>query len=541
MLILLEGIAAAPDEPLASPFDERAPHPLAAHALTALQNTLRAEFIGDVRADILDLPAGGKMFGVLVVRDHGGQIGYLRAFSGMLGGRWLIPGFVPPLFDLATRERVEREGDARVRALSDKCEALANAEDRINARVALREFQERRARVMTTMRERHRARKDERHAQRAGSAVHDAALAKESSYDSGERARAEKTFNAEEALLRAVLARWDRKLRAGERLRRMVCAELMKELHGTYRVRNAQGETRPMRELFAPSEPASGAGDCAAPKLLAYAHAHNLQPLALAELYWGAPPATGGRLSGVVYPSCRAKCGPLLPFMMEGLAVAPSQAFTPSPSSEGLHIVFEDEWIVVIDKPSGLLSVPGRHAAHKDSVLSRLRARYPSASGPLLVHRLDLDTSGLLLAVKDADSHTVLQRQFARREVKKRYAAMVEGTVDKDSGSIDFPMRPDIDDRPRQILDREHGRSALTEWQVTARFADRTRMAFFPITGRSHQLRVHAAHPLGLGAPIIGDRLYGHRGARLLLHAEAISFAHPHTGAAVSFISPAPF
>jgi tRNA pseudouridine32 synthase/23S rRNA pseudouridine746 synthase len=227
--------------------------------------------------------------------------------------------------------------------------------------------------------------------------------------------------------------------------------------------------------------------------------------------------------------------------MLEGLAVASVRAFDPpAVRNAELRIVFEDDWLVVVDKPAGQLSVPGRSAI-KDSVLARLRARSPEAPELLLVHRLDMDTSGLLVAAKDLQTHKDLQRQFARREVHKRYAAWVAGGVDGAKGTIDLPMRADIGDRPRQIHDPLQGKSAVTDWVVEERMAERTRVALFPRTGRTHQLRVHAAHPLGLGSPIVGDRLYGHVGGRLMLHAEALEFRHPQTGQSIRFESPAPF
>ena len=227
--------------------------------------------------------------------------------------------------------------------------------------------------------------------------------------------------------------------------------------------------------------------------------------------------------------------------MLEGLSVTPPRSFSPPPPpSQPLSIVFEDAWLVVLDKPEGLLSVPGKDAS-VDSVLARLRARYPHATGPLLVHRLDLDTSGLLVAALDARTHAALQRQFLHREVHKRYVAWVEGPVPGERGTIDLPLRVDLNDRPRQIHDPVHGKPARTEWWVLERLGGRTRVAFSPLTGRTHQLRVHAANPLGLGAPIVGDRLYGHPDARLMLHAEALTFTHPQTGERVSFERPAPF
>jgi tRNA pseudouridine32 synthase/23S rRNA pseudouridine746 synthase len=318
----------------------------------------------------------------------------------------------------------------------------------------------------------------------------------------------------------------------------------MKQVHDAYRIVNARGERRDLRALFAPGEPPGGAGDCAAPKLLAHAYRLGLAPLALAELWWGAPPLTGGRRAGQFYPACRGKCGPLLPFMLDGLTHAPPPIFGADPiAAAEPRAVFEDAWLVVVDKPCGLLSVPGRTGLLTDSVLTRLRARYPDLPELSIIHRLDLDTSGLVIVAKRATAHAALQRAFAARQIDKRYAAWLDGELARDAGTVDLPLRVDLDDRPRQIVDPVHGKPALTEWRVVTREPGRTRVALIPRTGRTHQLRVHAAHPSGIGAPIAGDRLYGRAadGERLALHAEALAFTHPHTGARIELERPAPF
>ncbi|QSQ23489.1 RluA family pseudouridine synthase [Pyxidicoccus parkwayensis] len=530
-----------------SPFDEQGPQVLARRAAEQLQAELRAGHVAPgIPAALLDSREGGKMFGVLVVRAPDGRLGFLRAFSAMLAGRWDVPGFVPPLFEREARARLEPEGEALVKALHGRAEELRTAPELVELRVAREAQQARHAAERAAMRARHDERRKQRHARRAAlaeaerAALH--ALDQESRGDKAEVRRLDAAQEEERLALASKLKRLERRLGALERLRRIVSRAFMKRLHDTYVVPNARGEHRPLRALFTSGEPPSGAADCAAPKLLAHAYRLGLQPIALAEFWWGAPPPSGGRVSGAFYAACRDKCGPLLPFMLEGLSVAPPRAFAPpAPTSEGLSILFEDEWLVVVDKPHDLLSVPGREASLTDSVLTRLRARYPHATGPLLVHRLDLDTSGLLVAALDARTHATLQRQFLHREVHKRYVAWVQGLVKGERGTIDFPMRVDLDDRPRQIHDPVHGKRAVTEWQVLERRGERTRVAFFPHTGRTHQLRVHAAHPLGLGAPIVGDRLYGHPGERLFLHAEALTFLHPGTGERVSFELPAPF
>ncbi|RKH72122.1 RluA family pseudouridine synthase [Corallococcus interemptor] len=537
-----------------SPFDALGPHALARRAAEALQAELREGSIAPgLPSDVLQGPDGGKMFGVLVVRQPDGTFGVLRAFSAMLAGRWDVPGFVPPVFDREARARVEPVADATVKALLARAEAWSASDELRRLREDDDARQSREATEREAMRLRHDGRRRQRHERRAAimatqgltdaeraQALH--ALDQESRGDKAEKRRWDAAQEEARRILAPARAKAERRVRALDRLRRIVSRGFMKQFHDTYAITNARGETRPLRSLYGGAEPPSGAGDCAGAKLLAHAFAHGLHPVALAEFWWGTPPASGGRIQGAFYPACRDKCGPLLPFMLEGLTVSAPRVFVPPPApTPELSIVFEDAWLVVIDKPCGLLSVPGREAALLDSVLTRLRARYPQATGPLLAHRLDLDTSGLLVAALDSRTHASLQRQFLHRDVDKRYVALIDGPVQGDSGTITLPLRVDLDDRPRQIVDPVHGKPAVTGWEVLHRAAGHTRVAFHPRTGRTHQLRVHAAHPKGLGAPILGDPLYGHAGLRLHLHAETLSFVHPATGQRVSFTRAAPF
>lgn len=419
----------------------------------------------------LEAPGNGKMFGVLVVEDALGAIGYLRGFSGMLGGQWNVEGWVPPTFDAGARNAVWIDGEAEMRALAAERTRLASAQ---------------------------------------AQGIADAAL---TALDASRAARSR---------------------------------ELLPLIQASYVFTNALGEVRALRELFAPAEPPGGAGDCAAPKLLAAAYARGLRPLALAEVWWGSPPRSGDRRAGSFYPACHGKCGPILTHMLRGLPADAPPVFGVNtiPASEPA-VVYEDDQIVIVDKPSGLLSVPGRSGQLQDSVSMRLRSRYPDATGQLVVHRLDLDTSGLLLAAKDTATFSALQRLFSLREITKRYSAWLDGVVAGDEGVIDLPLRLDVDDRPRQIFDAVHGKPAVTTWQVLERARGRTKVALTPHTGRTHQLRVHASHPNGLDAPIIGDRLYGRdapeEGQRLLLHAEMLAFVHPATGEPIRIERAAPF
>jgi tRNA pseudouridine32 synthase/23S rRNA pseudouridine746 synthase len=335
-------------------------------------------------------------------------------------------------------------------------------------------------------------------------------------------------------------------LRALDEARTARSRTLMRQIQDSYHFSNARGEMRALRALFAPAEPPAGAGDCAAPKLLAHAYRLGLTPLALAELWWGAPAPTGDRRAGVFYAACRGKCLPILTHMLEGLPVDPPPLFGSAALDPAEpRVLYEDDQLMVVHKPSGLLTVPGRSASLQDCVVSRLRARYPEATGPLVVHRLDMDTSGLVLCAKDIGTASALNRLFSLRQIDKHYVASVDGVVTSDHGHIHLPLRVDIDDRPRNIHDPVLGKPAHTEWRVLARDGGRTRVQFMPHTGRSHQLRVHAAHPEGLNAPIVGDRLYGHTAPdddeRLLLHAERLAFLHPVSGAKVVVEHPAPF
>ena len=526
----------------ASPFDPAEPHPLARRAAEALIAELRGRSFGSVHAvDALDAPGGGKMFGVLVVAAPDGRLGYLRAFSGMLDGAWHVPGFAPPLFDATARDAFWPAGQAELAELALQLRALAASPEAAAARAHHAAVVARHAAELAALRARHRDRRVERHAARQ--ATHDAAvlhtLDQTSRGDAAERRRLLAAHAAELTAATERLAAVDRERLDLERRRAELSRALMIRLHDGYVVTSARGERRPLRDLFAPGEPPSGAGDCAGPKLVGHAYRLGLAPLALAELWWGAPPATGGRRAGQFYPSCRGKCGPLLPFMLDGLPLAAPPAFGAAPvAADEPRVVFEDRWLVVVDKPCGLLSVPGRDAGLHDSAITRLRASRPGAAA---AHRLDLDTSGLLVVAKDPATHAALQRAFARREVDKRYVAWLDGAVAGESGTIELPLRVDLDDRPRQIVDPVHGKPAITQWRVVERTGARTRVHLLPRTGRSHQLRVHAAHPLGLGAPIVGDRLYGRASARLALHAEALTFLHPHTGQRIALERPAPF
>ena len=310
-----------------------------------------------------------------------------------------------------------------------------------------------------------------------------------------------------------------------------------------FRLRNACGEEQDIYSIFtqtAHRNPPAGTGECAAPKLLQYAYLNNLQPLAIAEFWWGDSPKGEIRRHGHYYPACRHKCEPILNFMLLGLEVEPNPLLTSNTDATQLETVYEDDYLLVVNKPAGMLSVPGKTG--QASVLTLLQERYPDATGPILVHRLDMATSGLLLAAKDKDTHALLQKQFEGRTVKKRYIALLEGIPQAEpKGFIRLPLRPDFDNRPLQMVCYEYGKPAVTRYEIMDTENDRTRMAFYPETGRTHQLRVHAAHPEGLNCPIVGDPLYGQPADRLYLHAERLEFRHPVDNRMLRIKKEAPF
>ena len=316
---------------------------------------------------------------------------------------------------------------------------------------------------------------------------------------------------------------------------------LQEWLFKQYVVLNALGEKKSILDIFAERGlvPPGGTGDCAAPKLLQYAYSHGLKPLAMGEFWYGASPEREVRRQGCFYPSCTGKCGPLLAFMLQGLDVEPNPLEQDFPASEeDFSILYEDEDIIVADKPSGMLAVPGRTL--KVSLQERLQRRCGPGTDIRACHRLDMDTSGLIVFAKGTDNLAILQQQFERHEVEKSYVAKL--TAGREplmaAGRISLPLLLDFDDRPRQMVDFEEGKQAVTDWELLRMMPDGCALVrFTPLTGRTHQLRVHAAHPLGLGRPIAGDRLYGGGPGRLCLHAATLSFAHPRTGERLSFTS----
>ena len=280
-------------------------------------------------------------------------------------------------------------------------------------------------------------------------------------------------------------------------------------------------------------KPPAGSGECAAPKLLQYAFANNLTPITMAEFWWGSAPNAAVRQHKNYYPACQGRCKPILTHMLANTEMDANLLLENLSEKQDLEIIYEDDALIVVHKPAEFLSVPGKEI--KDSVYTRIKERYPSATGPLIVHRLDMSTSGVLLLTKTKEANKALQSQFINRTIKKRYVALLDGNLSKKSGKITLPLRVDLNDRPKQLVDFTYGKSAETDWKIINKENGKTRVNFYPITGRTHQLRMHAAHKNGLNTPIVGDDLYGKKEKRLHLHAEFIEFLHPTTLKKMSF------
>ena len=356
-------------------------------------------------------------------------------------------------------------------------------------------------------------------------------LTRESQFQKAELKRLKQHWNTRLLSLQAEIEAFETEIERLRTERKTRSAALQQRLFKQFQMLDACGRKRDLCDIFqdtAQKVPPAGAGECAAPKLLQYAYRSGLQPVAMAEFWWGDSPKNEIRRHGYYYPACKGKCEPILRHMLQGLQVEDNPLQNDSHRDTELEILYEDEWLLVVNKPAGMLSVPGK--LDVDSVYQRVRRIYPEATGPMIVHRLDMATSGLLLIAKTKEVHQNLQAQFKNRTVRKRYVALLDGLVKRREGLIALPLRPDPEDRPRQVVDEVSGKPAVTLFETLICEAHRSRVLFFPQTGRTHQLRVHAAHPLGLDAPIVGDELYGKRAERLYLHAEYLAFRHPVSG-----------
>ncbi len=476
----------------------------------------------------------GKMLGVLVVSDTSGQIGYLSAFSGNVAGHSHLEGFVPPIFDLLDPSGHFKSKEAEITAVNTSISVLENSPRLKDLRLRLAQAERDRDEQTGILKERMAVSKRER--DKIRHEINDpsllAGLIRESQFEKAELRRLKLGWEEKIRTIKDDILAIEEDLKTMKRRRAEMSDELQKWIFSQYIVHNALGESSSIGEIFRKANliPPGGTGECAAPKLLEYAYRNTLKPLAMGEFWYGRSPATAVRTQGHFYPSCTSKCGPLLGYMLQGLSISSdnSQVFGRP------EIVFEDDHIIAVSKPSGMPSVPGLDGRESlEEWLCRFHGQKIYA-----VHRLDMDTSGIILFAKDSDSSVTLQRQFEEHSIHKTYMAQLtrsdEGQAVKagDKGEIRLALGADYDERPRQKADPQQGKSAITVYEVTSVGSDgKIDILFHPHTGRTHQLRVHSAHTLGLGHPIVGDLLYGGSPAsRLHLHAVEISFTHPATG-----------
>ncbi|MEF2523440.1 pseudouridine synthase [Vibrio mimicus] len=522
------------------------PHPLCEIAASELQQHLltQTHWYHPFGLTDTDPQAHGKMFGVLVVQHASGELGYLSAFSGQLAEQNELPGFVPPVFDrFADKSFFRIDGDEIASINQQVREQEADPElARLTATIAKYQSQAEQAleQQRVLMAEQRQNRKQQREQAELLSeqerAVLFATLAEESVFQKRQlqfiKQEWEQRIATKESLLNAKLAiieqlKQERKQRS---------AALQKKLFTGYRFANIAGVEKNLVELFSVTKnplPPAGSGECAAPKLLHYAFQHQLKPIALAEFWWGRSPKSEIRQHKKFYPACQSKCQPILAHMLQGMELDDNPLLSNPAADKEISIVYQDEAIVVVNKPAEFLSVPGVHV--HDSVLTRLQAQFSEAEGVFALHRLDMSTSGLLVFALTRRANKHLQKQFITRAVQKRYVAMLDGTLADEQGEIELPLCGDLDDRPRQKVCWQQGKPALTHWETVAVEQGRTRVYLYPHTGRTHQLRVHCAHHLGLNCPIVGDDLYGTQDQRLHLHAEKLSFSHPYTKQPMTF------
>ena len=564
------------------------PHPLCIQACREVQEMLAR------REDWQEEIARGKMFGVLIVENVKTDTdvpkwGYLAAYSGQIGGRSNWEDFVPAVFDYLQPDGYFKTHEAEISRINQSISHLEKDERMKEARTLIRQLQEERKRTIAAYQEKMKEAKAKRDSRReAGnlSEAEEAQMIKESQFMKAELRRLKKSLS-EKTALETEFEDYQENILRLKQLRKQLSDALQQWLFSQFRMLNQEGESKDLLEIFRDEAlkeypqaaiatsriaalkmvPPAGSGECCEPKLLQYANQHGYKPLQMAMFWWGESPKEEIRHHLQFYPACNGKCKPILHWML------PDSVFHSQIAEKHiLEILYEDDQLAVICKPSGLLSVPGKDSS-QPSVYSIMRKKYPAASSPLIVHRLDMATSGLMIIAKTEFAYHRLQNEFLHHQVQKKYIAII-GCKDQDAcdkiwekakkqkkdmrdelkerrassnaaekQKISLPLMPDYLDRPRQIVNHTQGKEAITEYEVLEHVDDsHLRIALYPKTGRTHQLRMHCAHHEGLNAPILGDPLYGNeKAARLHLHAEEITFEHPLTGKKMTITRKADF
>lgn len=540
------------------------PHPLALAASHELQQYLTT--FHPVNSE-----QQGRMYGVLIVKDTRGELGYLAALSGNANEAVNITetgninnsvdssapiNFVPTIHQAYAQSEFEQQQQVQINTINENITQLIANPNFNKLRTLLDAKQLTSAKAIQClqqqMRENKKARKEKRSwlstAQLPDNEHRNISIALSRASVTDKKALQTLKLQHQTSIdiTSDELTKLTDEIDSLKKHRKKLSVKLQKHFFKQYQMLNNQGERKDLIEIFADTivqKPPAGSGDCAAPKLLQYAFEHKLTPLCMAEFWWGKQPKSEIRKHQHFYPACQGKCQPILTHMLQGMPVDNNPLLDNPAEGIPLEIVFQDEHVVVVNKPAGLLSVPGKSIT--DSVYSRIKEKFPQATGGLIIHRLDMATSGLLMLALNERAHKHLQQQFIDKTVSKRYVATISGKLTKDSGKICLPLRVDLDDRPKQMVCYEHGKYAETHWQRIEELDNKdskgnkegitTKLFLYPITGRTHQLRMHCAHPDGLDMPIVGDGLYGISANRLHLHAQRLSFIHPITKERLTF------
>lgn len=547
-------------ERMNNPLDYQ-PHPLCIAVCKELQTYLSE------REDWREEIDKGKMFGVLIVENAqpasgAPEIGYLAAYSGQIGGRSDWDDFVPAVFDYLQPDGYFKTHEAEISGINQSIRKLEANTHMKEAKGLILQLQEERKHTIAAYQEKIKKAKAKRDARREAGNLNpeeEAEMVKESQFMKAELRRLKKSLS-EKTSLETEYEAYQADILSLKQLRKTLSDALQQWLFSQFRMQNHEGESKDLLEIFRDAAlrdypqatiatsriaalkmvPPAGSGECCEPKLLQYAYSLGYKPLQMAMFWWGESPKEEIRHHLHFYPACNGKCKPILQWML------PASTFEPAAVDLSLYnkveTLYEDREIAVIHKPEGLLSVPGKDAA-QPSVYALMRSKYPEATGPLIVHRLDMSTSGVMMIAKTEFAYHRLQKAFLNHQIQKKYVAIISGKVIPEKEIISLPLMPDYLDRPRQIVDHEQGKEAITEYEVLEPVDDsHLRIALYPKTGRTHQLRVHCAHQEGLKAPILGDPLYGNeKAARLHLHAEEITFEHPLTGKKMTITRKADF
>ena len=565
--VLLSGIDIP--ERMNNPLDYQ-PHPLCIAVCKELQTYLSE------REDWREEIDKGKMFGVLIVENAqpepgASEIGYLAAYSGQIGGRSDWDDFVPAVFDYLQPDGYFKTHETEISDINQRIKQLEGNKHIKEAKSLIQQLQEKRKQTIAAYQEKMKEAKAKRDARRKTGNLtteEEAEMVKESQFMKAELRRLKKSLS-EKTTLETEYEVFQADILRLKQLRKSLSDTLQQWLFSQFLMQNHEGESKDLLEIFRDAAlrdypqatlatsriaalkmvPPAGSGECCEPKLLQYAYLHGYRPLQMAMFWWGESPKEEIRHHLQFYPACNGKCKPILHWML------PDRVFDSKiAEKQALETLYEDDQLAVIYKPSGLLSVPGKDSS-QPSVYSIMRKKYPAAGSPLIVHRLDMATSGLMIIAKTDFAYHRLQKEFLHHRVQKKYIAIIgckdqeacdkiwDSSIASGKQKISLPLMPDYLDRPRQIVNHAQGKEAITEYEVLDRIdATHLRLALYPKTGRTHQLRVHCAHHEGLNAPILGDPLYGNeKASRLHLHAEEITFNHPLTGKEINIKREADF